>query len=94
MVAVARGFLSQPQLLMLDEPCLGLAPLLVKELMATLSRLRSEFGTTIFLAEQNSAAALSIAVRGYVLKTGEIVAEDSAQQLKSSDAIKIAYVGG
>ena len=93
MVAIARGLLSQPQVLLLDEPCLGLAPLLVEELMKILSQLRTEFGTTIILAEQNASAALSIADRGYVLKTGEVVAEGSAQQLQATESVKLAYLG-
>ena len=93
MVAVARGFLAQPQVLLLDEPCLGLAPLIVKELMDSLSRLRNEFGMTILLAEQNALAALKIADRGYVLKTGNVVAEDSAEHLLGSETIKMAYLG-
>ncbi len=93
MVATARGLLSQPKLLLLDEPCLGLAPLLVDEVMGTLSRLRSEFGITILLAEQNALAALSIADRGYVMKMGEVVAEGSAQELQDSESVRMAYLG-
>ena len=93
MVAVGRGLISQPELLLLDEPCLGLAPLLVKELMQALSRLRSEFGMTILVAEQNAAAALSIADRGYALMTGEVVAEGSAQELQATDSVRLAYLG-
>ena len=93
MVAVARGILSQPQLLLLDEPCLGLAPLLVRELMGSLSTLRNEFGISIFLAEQNALAALSIADRGYLLKMGQVVARGSTQELLASESIKMAYLG-
>ena len=93
MVAVARGILSQPQLLLLDEPCLGLAPLLVRELMDSLSKLRSELGISILLAEQNALAALSIADRGYLLKMGEVVAGGSADQLLASESTKMAYLG-
>lgn len=93
MVAVARGLQSQPKLLLLDEPCFGLAPLIVRELMDTLARLRSEMGITILIAEQNISAALSIADRGYALMNGKIVAEGSASELLGSDSIKEAYLG-
>lgn len=94
MVALGRGFVSQPKLLLLDEPCLGLSPLLVKEVMNSLSRFRSEFGITIFMSEQNASAALSIADRAYVLKEGEVMAEGSAQQLRATEDIRKAYLGG
>ena len=93
MVAVGRGLQSRPKLLLLDEPCLGLAPLIVKELMHTLALLRSEHGITILIAEQNISAALSIADRGYVLMNGKVVAEGSAQELLGSDSVKEAYLG-
>ncbi|MEE4354643.1 MAG: ABC transporter ATP-binding protein [Desulfatiglans sp.] len=93
MVAVGRGLQSRPKLLLLDEPCLGLAPLIVKELMHTLALLRSEHGITILIAEQNISAALSIADRGYVLMNGKVVAEGSAQELLVSDSVKEAYLG-
>ena len=93
MVAVGRGFVSRPKLLLLDEPCLGIAPLLVRDLMKSLSRLREEFGITILIAEQNASAALSITDRAYVLKEGDVVAEGSAQQLQSQDDIRRAYLG-
>ena len=93
MVAVARGLQSQPKLLLVDEPCFGLAPLVVKELMDTLSRLRDDSGLTILIAEQNISAALSIADRGYVLMNGRVVGEGSAIDLLGSDSIKQAYLG-
>jgi branched-chain amino acid transport system ATP-binding protein len=93
MVAVARGILSQPQLLLLDEPCLGLAPLLVRELMGSLSTLKREFGISILMAEQNALAALSIADHGYLFKMGELVAEGPGHVLLASESIKMAYLG-
>jgi branched-chain amino acid transport system ATP-binding protein len=92
MVAVGRGLMSRPQLLLLDEPSLGLSPLLVKELMDTLARLREQ-GLTILLSEQNAVAALGIADRGYVMTGGRIVMEGSSKELRSTDGIKAAYLG-
>jgi len=93
MLAVGRGLMSQPQLLLLDEPSLGLAPMLVRELMNTLVRLRREQGLTILLAEQNAAAALSIADRGYVMGVGKIILEGSSAELRSTEKIRVAYLG-
>ena len=93
MVALGRGFMSQPKALLLDEPCFGLSPLLVKELMNSLSKFRSEFGITIFISEQNALAALSIADRAYVLKEGEVMIEGSAKELRTTEQIRMAYLG-
>ncbi len=92
MVAIGRGLMSQPQLLLLDEPSLGLAPMLVKELMDTLSMLRKQ-GLTILLSEQNAEAALGVANRGYVMGGGRILIEGSSEELRSTDSIKAAYLG-
>jgi branched-chain amino acid transport system ATP-binding protein len=92
MVAIGRGLMSRPQLLLLDEPSLGLAPMLVKELMDTLSKLREQ-ELTILLSEQNAEAALSVADRGYVMGGGRIVIEGSSEELRSTDRIKTAYLG-
>ncbi len=93
MVAIGRGLMSIPKLLLLDEPSLGLAPLLVRELVDTLARLRRELGISILLAEQNVAAALRIADRGYVLGQGHVVLEGSSEQLRTSETVKQAYLG-
>jgi branched-chain amino acid transport system ATP-binding protein len=93
MLAVGRGLMSQPQLLLLDEPSLGLAPMLVRELMNTLARLRKEQGLTILLAEQNAIAALAIADRGYVMETGKVVIEGSSTELRSTEKIRAVYLG-
>ena len=93
MLAIGRGLMSRPQLLMLDEPSTGLAPLLVLELMNTLAKLREETGVSILLAEQNAEAALDIADRGYVLGGGRIMTEGTCQQLIASDIVKLVYLG-
>lgn len=93
MVAIGRGLMSRPQLLLLDEPSLGLAPLLVKELMGTLAKLREQ-ELTILLSEQNAEAALSIADRGYVMGGGRILIEGSSEDLRSTEKIRTAYLGG
>lgn len=93
MLAIARALMSSPRLLLLDEPSMGLAPLVVRDILATAARLRAEQGTTILLVEQNAAAALKIADRGYVLETGRIVLEGSATQLLRDREVQRAYLG-
>jgi branched-chain amino acid transport system ATP-binding protein len=92
MLAIARALMAAPRLLMLDEPSLGLAPQVVEEIMACLARLRSQ-GLTILLVEQNAAAALAIADRGYVLANGRVVKSGSARELRIDPAIMSAYLG-
>jgi branched-chain amino acid transport system ATP-binding protein len=92
MVAIGRGLMSRPQLLMLDEPSLGLAPLLVDEVLDTVRKLRAE-GITILLVEQNVREALDLADRGYVLQTGRIVSQGSGQELLESDIFREAFLG-
>ncbi|OGS33944.1 MAG: branched-chain amino acid ABC transporter ATP-binding protein [Elusimicrobia bacterium RIFOXYB2_FULL_49_7] len=92
MLAMARALMSRPRLLMLDEPSMGLAPRLVREIFNIIIRLGSE-GRTLLLVEQNASAALSIADRGYVLETGHIVLEGPAQELKSNPDVQRAYLG-
>ncbi len=92
MLAVARGLMTRPKLLMLDEPSLGLAPLLVKEVFEIIQKIRQE-GVTILLVEQNAFAALKIADYGYVLETGRIVLEDTGQNLLGNDNVRKAYLG-
>jgi branched-chain amino acid transport system ATP-binding protein len=93
MLAVGRGLMSRPQLLLLDEPSTGLAPFLVLELMDTLAKLREESEVAILLAEQNAEAALKISDRGYVLGRGRVMIEGSCQQLIESDIVKLVYLG-
>ena len=93
MLAIGRAMMSKPKLLMLDEPSMGLAPLLVEEVFEIIQRL-NEQGTTILLVEQNAQMALSIAHRGYVLETGRIVTSAPAKDLLNDDAVRKAYLGG
>ena len=92
MLAIARGLLARPTLLLLDEPSLGLAPQLVREVMLLIRRIREE-GTAVLLVEQNARQALQLAHRGYVIETGRIVMADQASLLLASDAIRKAYLG-
>ena len=92
MVAIARGLMSQPSLLMLDEPSLGLAPIIVAEVFASIRKINAR-GTTVFLVEQNVAGALELATRGYVLETGRIVMEGSRAELLGSEMVRKAYLG-
>ena len=92
MLAIARALMSKPRLLLLDEPSMGLAPLLVQEIFATVKRLKAA-GTTIFLVEQNASAALAIADRGYVMETGRITMQDSGPALLADERVKAAYLG-
>ena len=93
MLAIGRGLMSHPKLIMLDEPSMGLAPILVQEVFDIIRDLHKA-GTTILLVEQNAQMALSVADRGYVLESGRIVLADDAQKLLNDDAVKKAYLGG
>jgi branched-chain amino acid transport system ATP-binding protein len=92
MLAIGRALMARPKLLLLDEPSMGLSPLLVAEIFATIRTLKAA-GTTIFLVEQNAHAALAIADRGYVLETGRIVLQDSGPALLANARVKEAYLG-
>jgi branched-chain amino acid transport system ATP-binding protein len=92
MLAIGRGLMSNPKLLMLDEPSLGLMPKLVDEMLGAVAKLR-EIGKTILLVEQNVRESLELADRGYVLQTGRIVQEGTGRELLNSEAIKKAYLG-
>ena len=93
MLAMGRGLMSQPKLLLLDEPSLGLAPLLTRDIFKTICEIRQR-GTTILLVEQNARMALSVADEGYVLETGRVVLQDSAKTLLCNEQVKKAYLGG
>ena len=93
MLAMGRALMSRPKLLMLDEPSMGLAPILVEQIFEIIKTLHRA-GTTILLVEQNAQAALGIADRGYVLETGKVVTSGTGQELLSSPEIKKAYLGG
>lgn len=92
MLAIARGLMARPKLLLLDEPSLGLAPLLVQEIFRTVAELRQQ-GTTVLLVEQNARAALRIADRGYVMETGRIMMQGTASELALNDDIRRVYLG-
>ncbi|MEP6658708.1 MAG: ABC transporter ATP-binding protein [Acidimicrobiales bacterium] len=93
MLAVARALMSRPRLLLLDEPSLGLAPLVIKDLFERFAELNHSLGTTMLIVEQNANVALAIAGRAYVLETGQIVLEGPAEQLRHNDAVRRAYLG-
>ncbi|WP_380183190.1 high-affinity branched-chain amino acid ABC transporter ATP-binding protein LivF [Kalamiella sp. sgz302252] len=93
MLAIGRALMSQPRLLLLDEPSLGLAPIIIQQIFDTIEQLRQE-GMTIFLVEQNANQALKLADRGYVLENGHVVLEDSGEALLANEAVRSAYLGG
>ncbi len=93
MLAMGRGLMSRPKLLLMDEPSLGLAPILMRSVFETIREINKE-GTTILLVEQNAYAALQIANRGYVLENGQIVLSGKAKDLASNEKVKKAYLGG
>ena len=93
MLAIGRALMSRPRLLLLDEPSLGIAPILVREIIRTIREI-NERGVTVLLVEQNAHLALSIAARGYVLETGHVRFEDQARRLLQNEDVKKAYLGG
>lgn len=93
MLALAMALIRKPKLLLLDEPSMGLAPLIVKDIFQTISRLNRDTGLTVLLVEQNANAALGIADRGYVLETGKIILEDNASSLRMNPEVTRAYLG-
>ena len=92
MLAMSRAMMSRPKLLMLDEPSMGLSPLMMKVIMTTIKTLQSQ-GTTILLVEQNAQAALSLADHGYVLEVGKIVVRGTGKDLLVNDDVRKAYLG-
>lgn len=93
MLAVARALMGRPRLLLLDEPSLGLAPMIVADLFQRLDTIKQEFGTTMLVVEQNASLALAIADRGYVIEAGQIVLSGTAAHLQEDDAVRAAYLG-
>lgn len=93
MLATARGLMMKPQILLMDEPSMGLAPVLVEAIFDVIKELNSQEGTTILLVEQNALMALSVAHRGYVMQTGRIVLAESAENLKRNEMVRSAYLG-
>ncbi len=93
MLAIGRALMSDPKLLLLDEPSMGLAPILVEQIFEIIRTINRQ-GTTVLLVEQNALMALGIANRGYILQTGEIVLTDAAERLAANPEVKRAYLGG
>ena len=93
MLAVARAMMSRPSLLLLDEPSLGLAPLIIEDLFHRFAQMNKDSGTTMLIVEQNAQLALDFSNRGYVLEAGRIVLEGPAADLKTNDAVRAAYLG-
>jgi len=93
MLAIGRALMAKPKLLLLDEPSMGLAPLVVQEIFRVITALRAERGTSVLLVEQNAKAALKIADRGYVLETGKVILEENASDLLENKEVQRAYLG-
>ena len=93
MLAIGRALMAKPQLLLMDEPSLGLAPVLVEFIIETIHELSVTDGYTILLVEQNANQALTVADRGYVMETGRIVLQGSSQALRDNEAVQKAYLG-
>jgi branched-chain amino acid transport system ATP-binding protein len=93
MLAISRALMARPRLLLMDEPSLGLAPLVVKQIFEIIRKVNAENNTTIFLVEQNANLALKVAHRGYVMETGRITLTDSAEKLLADEKVKKAYLG-
>ncbi|ADK84384.1 ABC transporter related protein [Desulfarculus baarsii DSM 2075] len=93
MLVIGRGMMARPRLMMLDEPSLGLSPLLVGEIFEIIARLNRELGTTILLVEQNARMALNIASHGYIMENGKIVLDDTTEKLKNNEDVKRFYLG-
>jgi branched-chain amino acid transport system ATP-binding protein len=93
MLAISRALMGRPRLLLMDEPSLGLAPIIVKKIFDIIAKINRENKTTIFLVEQNANLALKVAHRGYVMETGRITLADTAQNLLTNDSVRQAYLG-
>jgi len=93
MLAISRALMARPRLLLLDEPSMGLAPLVIQRIFKTIRKINEEHDTTIFLVEQNANLALRVAHRGYVLENGRVIMEDSAARLLVDEGVKRAYLG-
>ncbi|MFP4474578.1 MAG: ABC transporter ATP-binding protein [Desulfatibacillaceae bacterium] len=93
MLAISRALMARPRLLLLDEPSLGLAPIIVRQIFSIVGKINEEYGTTILLVEQNANLALQVAHKGYVMETGRITMEDSSQNLMANEEVRSAYLG-
>jgi branched-chain amino acid transport system ATP-binding protein len=94
MLAIGRGLVAKPKILLMDEPSLGLAPILVQEIFRVIKQIHEEEKVSILLVEQNARKALNVADYGYILETGKMVLHDSASQLKENEHVRVAYLGG
>jgi branched-chain amino acid transport system ATP-binding protein len=94
MLAIGRALMGQPRILLLDEPSMGLAPMLVRDIFNVITYLNHDRGTTILLVEQNAVMALGVAHRGYVLQSGSVTHADSAEHLRHDETVIEAYLGG
>ena len=93
MLAIARGVMAHPTLILLDEPSLGLSPVLVRDLHAIISGLRDEFNASVLLVEQNASLALGVAERGYLMQTGAMAAEGNLDEMRDSGVMRELYLG-
>jgi len=93
MLAIGRGLMSKPRLLLLDEPSVGLAPLLVRDIFRIIRTINQEEGITILLVEQDASMALELAQHAYLLETGTVVLDDSAEKLRNDEAVRKSYLG-
>ena len=93
MLAIARGLMAQPKLLLLDEPSLGLAPIICQQIFRTVRELNAKEGVTVFIVEQNAHAALDLAHRAYVMETGDVTMSGPAAELARDPRVKAAYLG-
>jgi branched-chain amino acid transport system ATP-binding protein len=94
MLGIARGLMARPEVLMMDEPSLGLAPIIIQQVFKTIKGINKDFGTTVLLVEQNASMALAISNRGYIVETGKIIVESNSKELLDSSVIRDAYLGG
>jgi branched-chain amino acid transport system ATP-binding protein len=94
MLAISRGLMGRPRMLLLDEPSLGLAPIVIRSIFGTIQKINAEQGTTILLVEQNANKALMVADRAYIMTTGRIALQGTAQDLLADEGVKKAYLGG